>query len=828
MALQISTYVDPGVYVQEVIAPGALNLQTLPVLPTVISHGSRSRRIVNEDLIRGLVTNEALTVSGTSPHTATLSGRGSRRSAETTVFADGIALDETDISYPAATLTGTTSETFDLSTNNAFVLQMDAGDEVTITLSDGVAAVAVTDRQIDVTTPLASSAAAATAAEVATGINAGLAAAAARGYGSAYNSVASDSSGSIQLTSPVSGAASNITISAAVADDASAALFGTALQSDTVVRISDLAYDSGVLAYTINYVDLDDNQDAVANASAALGFTRVGAFPGTGTYSINTDYASPSAGNLNWSSALVAATTQGVDGSGGFDLSTNDTIQLTIDGRASIEILLNGLATPPLGYANPSSAASTTPSEVAANINAVLARSPAYGPTYQNVASVSSDRVVLTSPTPGSRGSVGIRHPVALDATTTIFGLTSTQNLTVTGTGSRPDWGSTYFVSYNYTRPAADYNNPQQFFTLSQALAFTGPVTADNPLAIGVETVFRNGAPSVMVIQVNDSGIAGSPSAVEYQAALDAAATRSVATDIICLSTDLDVQVRLLQHIENQSGPVESNPRRGYFGMPVDTAIGDRDTSDTYVFRAARTLQVAADSPARGRLMLIAPPGVEGIRKELLLENGSTTTVRLDSTFIGCAIAGRLASFSSPADALVRSTLAGFRANEDDFTPWVRSQRAQLASNGVTVVTFDAGRFLLLDPVSTEVAGGGLIQFSQWSASVQKDNIVRQVKAALDANVVGIVPVDVADFILDIKQYIANVLTGAIAEGAIGPYTDGNGARRALDLAQDIVVEQDQTDPTKYNFRYWFNLRYPALRLFGEYSTDDPFFQQTS
>ena len=826
MALQISTYVDPGVYIQEVIAPGALNLQTLPVLPTIIANSSRSKRQVNEDIVRGLIVGEELTVAGASPHVATLDFEGDRKLANTIVFADGIALSSNFISYPAATLTGTVAETFDVSTNNAIALSLDGKDLITITLTDGAAAVAVVGTEVQVTTPLASSAAAATAAEIAVGINAGLVAASALGYGPTYASTASAVGGNVVLTSPTAGKTSDITISAAIADSASVAIFGTALKAAAVLQIADAAWDATAV-YTVNYIDLSDPIDAVTQLNPQT-FVRVGAFPGVATFQENVDFAVPSAGTLNWSTALISATTTGVDGSAGFDLSSNDTIRLSIDGKAAIDIDLNGRTPAILGYANPSTPATATPAEVAANINAVLANSIVYGPAYKAVASVASNKVVLTSPLNGRSGSVSILHPTSLDATTAIFGLGSTQTLTVTGTGSAPAPGSTYFATYTYQRPAADYNSPKQFFTLEQALAFTGPLSSTNPLALGAEITFRNGAPSIMLIQVADDSNPGSPIPVEFQAALDAAAVRSTITDIVVLDTNLDTQTRLIQHIEDQSGPIEQNFRRGYFGMAVNTEIGDVDIADSYVFRAARTLQVAADSPARGRLMLVSPPGIEGIQKTFLLENGATETVRLDSTYIACGIAGRMASFNSPADALVRSSVAGFDASESDFTPWVRSERAQLASNGVTVLTFDAGRFLLLDPCSTERAGGGLVQFEQWSSSVQKDNIVRQVRSTLDANVVGIVPVDVADFVIDVKQFIANVLTSAIAEGAIGPFVDPNGNRRAIDLNQDIVVEQSPVDPTQFNFNFYFNLRYPALRLFGQYSVDNPFFSQTA
>lgn len=823
MALQISQYVDPGAYVQEVIAPGALNLQTLPILPTIIAPGSRVRRSVNEAVTRGLVTGEALSVAPTTPHTATLSVRGDRRVANTTVLADGEPLSDAFISYPASTLVGANTETFDLSTNNAIALNIDNRGWVTITLTDGTSAVTVTGRQVDVTTPLSGSGSSATAAEVAAGINAGLAASGALGYGTAYNSVASDAAGFVRLTSPLAGAASDVRVRDAVADSAVSALFGSSTEAETLVQVSDTVFDAGT-TYTINYIAVDDVEDTVQQGATVRRFLRVGSFAGVGNFTGGTDFQA-TAGTLNWSTNDVAAQVTGLAET--YDLSTNDVLRVSLDSKAAIDIDLNGLTPAPLGYADPSSSGAATADEVAANINAVLAQSETYGPLYSEVASVdANDRIVLTSPLNGAQGTVTVTHPTANDASNELFGIGATQTLRNTGTGARPVLGSQYFVTYTFTRPASDYNNPQQVFTLDQALAFTGPVTSTNLLAQYAELVFRNGAPSVLLIQVDDATDPGNPNPLEFQAGLDAAATRSTATDILVGSTDLDVQTRLRDHIEVQNGPIEGNKRRGWFGEAVDTPIGDLDSPDTFVFRAARTLQFSSDSPGRGRAILVAPPGVEGVKRDILLEDGQIQTLTLDSTHLAAAILGRQASFPSPADSLVRTTLAGFRANEADFTPWVRSERAQLASSGVTVVTFDAGNFILLDPITTERAGGALIAFEQISASVQKDNIERKVRAALDANIVGLVPVDPADFIIDIKTFIGNVLTGAIAAGEIGPFVDAAGNSRALSLNQDIVVERAPNDPTTYLFRFFFNLRYPALRLFGEYTVDSSAFVQ--
>ncbi|MCK5612102.1 hypothetical protein KAR91_60080, partial [Candidatus Pacearchaeota archaeon] len=155
---------------------------------------------------------------------------------------------------------------------------------------------------------------------------------------------------------------------------------------------------------------------------------------------------------------------------------------------------------------------------------------------------------------------------------------------------------------------------------------------------------------------------------------------------------------------------------------------------------------------------------------------------------------------------------------------YLKAERAQLASNGVLVVSNIGGRLELLDPVSTEAGGGRLPQFSDRSLASQKDNVTRAVDQAIDRNLRGVVPDDLADFIFDIKVVNASVLTSLIETGAIGPFRDDNGVSRDINLSKDIQAEQSNTDPTKFFFRYFYFLRYPALRFEGEYSTDNPFF----
>jgi hypothetical protein len=97
------------------------------------------------------------------------------------------------------------------------------------------------------------------------------------------------------------------------------------------------------------------------------------------------------------------------------------------------------------------------------------------------------------------------------------------------------------------------------------------------------------------------------------------------------------------------------------------------------------------------------------------------------------------------------------------------------------------------------------------------------VAQTVNSNLEGVVPDDLADFILDVKVYIASALNSLIASGAIGPFRDSNGATRDINLNTDIQVEQATDDPTKYYFNYTYNGKYPALRFFGQFTVDSPF-----
>lgn len=933
MTLVTSTYVDPGVYIGEVVAPGAVNIATVPRQLGIIAPGSRLKRISNEAVQRGLVEGAALsmlaqsgdgdsisapvsgvqtltdaaaafstlsigstiTIRGDSiaanngtftvvdrPSATTISYanpagsvqasfagtwalkpiaivgdaippalsapvRTNRALQNTTVFRDAKTLSDSFLAFRQAHVETAVAGPFAgllEDVTDAIVLEMDGNVPLTI-IFDNVApgaATVVTGTQVTVATK-AASIANATLDEIAAAINEALnptdgtanGLVTALGYGAAYAGAASVITGTgIRIQSPTTGPASDVRISEPVAQSAVTTIFGAAgaLNRDavSVLEMERVVY-SDASTYTIDYIDIEDTADPVINTGVDR-LIRVGSSPGISSFEENIDYAQ-STDSIDWSLGAAAAFTSTAGAASTFNLSTNDTVRLSIDGRAAIDIdLVNGASTL-LGFDTGVTAATAAPSEVAQNLNAVLAANANYGARYGSVASVVTvsgvSYIRLTSPTTGTSSSVTVATPTtapANDATATLLGLASTQlPYTLVGQGKEPAPAAIYFASYNIDRPAADFNVQKRFFSETLAAADLGEANAQNPLMIATQIAFRQGVSSVVVVQVDDAALPGSPTRQEFLDGLEATTNSDLVTDIVVLSTDLAVQTDLKDHIEQENSPFAKHYRRGWFGMARNTAPGDRDTIDSIVYRATRTLQTTPDSPGRGRMILMAPPQLSGVSVDLTLEDRSIERVNLDGTYLAVAAAARSASFTSPAASLARQTLIGFNTDDIDLGQiWKPAERGTMASQGAMVVTYDAGVFKILDPVTTEQGGGGAAIFNYPSITAQKDNVVRKVTAALDANIVGIVPTDLSDFIIDIKTFIADVIAGEIGAGAIGPYRNEDGTTRRIDLTRDIEVYQDETDPTKFFFQFWFNGRYPALRLFGEFSLDNPFF----
>lgn len=845
MPLNITGYVDPGAYQQEVVAPNGVAINSVQFAVGLIGVGSRSKRSINEAIIRGRVADELVTAA-----TDELVNRAIKRQSLAVMTQDGVEMSQSAWQFNPAYIQTDGTTTFNLATKRILVLSLDgkapiqiyfaingtpttravavvkaAGttNRFTATLSNNPAPALGTLTTADIVDMINATLAYATDAQLAPGL----------GYGTAYAAVASASGGRVVITSPRTDAYSDVAVWQNVTSTDDAA-FGTtpplAMDASTVAVSAErsrhaktyvtITGHSALSTYKLTYVAVDTATDLIAQTGLSKS-VRVGNYAGITNYTSGTDYTIDTNNNLySWAGgSWTYAKILGVAGT--YDLATTNKLSVSLDGKATITVDLSGAGNYP-GSAAPASPAAATATEVVALINAALAANYNYGPSYAAAASVVSSAVQIQSPVKGQSGLVEISasSPSTADAATAIFGLASSQlPYNVRGVGQAPAAGMAYYVTYDYTRPTSEYNVAKSYLSPDAARADLGFESATNKLMTAVNLAFRNGAPMVYTVQVNDSTAAGSPTQLQLLAGLDAAGQSSSITEVVLLDTRSALRADLVQHCITQNGPEIQHPRRVWVGMPVGTVVGDIDTADSFIRVAAKELQVAADSPARGRFFLIAPATA---KMDIVNEDGSESTITLDGAFLAAAAAGRYTSRSSPAEAMIGQSLLGF--NYDTFPTFSRQERKQMASNGVFVLTAENNAIVMKDPLSTEAGGGRLPQFEEPSASSQKDNVVKNVNLSLESNVKNIVPTDLVDYIMAIKGAIGGVLEAAISSGAIGPFRDDAGRTRRINYATDIQVYQAANDPRKYYFRYFFMLRYPGKRFFGEYSVDNPFF----
>jgi len=922
MAVQVTTYTDPGVLIQEVVVPNALSIASVPQTLALVGPGDKLKRATNEAVRRGGINGEALTVSATpGAHTATLANTSTGLQNDSTLFVNGVPLNVALWSFDSATVVrisdngyvagatytidyvaiatdrddlanddvrlavrvgsfaGVTTfdenidyqlddrarvnshinDTFDLSVNNLLYLQIDGRAQIIITTAGASPALT-------------------TAAEVVSDINTALIASGT--YGAAYGSVAEVyNNDQVRLTSPTQGPVSQIRINSGVTNSA-AAIFGlSAFPFIVAGDVIDWSIDQAAelvgtpvittvstLTASVLEIAIDDLVDgAIAAEWTTLLAGPYSTLAGNNILRLNIDGRGNIDITLTIGAAVTAATIVGeinaallASASYGATYGTVASVvgvtrvrltSPTTGAGSSVQILDQGVSDAhttifelddtqvPLRQLGDGSVecrldvgAAITIAAIIVDINARLTDHSQYGSAFSTVAqNDGTDRLRLLSSTQGETSKVRIQQAQTASAHLNVLGLTTAQlPFTIEGTGTRPETGSVYFVSYDYVRPSTDYNVPLRVFNQDQVFGQVGDSATDNALAVAGQIAFENDAPSIFVVQVEDSNDDDVYSVADFQNAINNGLDNFAITEVaivtplpqtLSATQLLSIQSTLVNHVTNKSSITEKKFRRGWFGMLRDTDIGDIDTAHTFIYAAKRTFQVAADSPGRGRFILCAPPNID---KTLTLPDGSQPVVELNSTYLAVAVAARHTSFVSVATSLLRKTITGF--DLDTFQTYLDAERHLLAPAGVLVVTNDAGRLLMLDPITTEPGGGGLISFAEISAGAQKDNAVRTVSQAVDSNLIGIVPEDLTDFIFDIKTVVAVTLSSLIASGAIGPFRDENGRSRDINLASDIQVFQSSTDPTRFDFKFFFNLRYPAKRIFGEFSVDSPFF----
>lgn len=563
-------------------------------------------------------------------------------------------------------------------------------------------------------------------------------------------------------------------------------------------------YYSATSVYTLNYVAINTDFDFLNNANATV-IDLVGSFPNSANYKISRDYLL-SGSNVDWLPATQAKITG--QNAATFNIGTsNNQLYISVNGLAPLAITLT-------------TGTAQTAANVVTDINTAFTNSALYGSQYGSVASASGNYVMLTAPVTTTY-YYGVASVITLytantnDGTQLVFGVgISNMPYQVFGTGMRPKPGALFYVSYDYTRPASDYNVAVPYYSDTDFYNARGGLDSLNKLSQLGWLAWQHGVTSMYVIQVKSAAGNALYTDNDYIVAAQALIDNRNLTDIVCLRSTSGIRAAIKLIVEQESTLQKSNFKRYWIGAPIGTQSGDLNTVGTYVYIAQAEMYVTPTDPSRGRYILCAPDSWSLTITNL---DGSQSTLTVDSNYAALADAALSCSFVHASDTLLKKEITLLTLND----PYNDTLRRYLTSNGVNVHTYiGTGASLLFNPVTTDV--GGNIEFSEISASVQKDIVNFRILQAIDINIIAIVPDDLADFLGSIKTVAGGEIQASIASSDIGSYLDSKGVARDLDYTKDIIAWRSTIDPTTYYFRYWFMLKYPAKYIFGTFSVGTP------
>lgn len=782
MAIRVSRYTPPGVYIQEEVVQPIPAFVGLPRQVCLVGEGDPCKTIVDEHHVRAYIDLESVTPD--SNGTFTLAKQSDLKASSMALFKNGdeqaagaFSIAELVPDAPAAVYNGGSGGLLTAGTHSWVVSFVINGTETAVSATSNVVTAVDGLHSADVGIPLGP-----------TGTTA-------RKF---YRSTAGDVT-PYKLVTTISDN-TTVLVNDAVADGSLGADAPTGSTGITEVTIDADFFDE-TADYTFSYQSLsslNDEDTLTGDVTGDCGnILSVGSFPGTRNFVKNVDYAlDPATNAIQWLPAAAAAITGAQTET--FDFSTAPlTLKFTVDGGSEQTITFVGA-----DFVTPAAA---TALEVITKINATIVGA---------LASSSFAQIVLTSSSTGANSAITIGGGTA----NAVLGFTA--GSLVTGAGKNPAQGEEFFISYEAERPDSEYNVPLLSTSLDQLLAKVGPLNSTNALAIAGQIVFEQKPPFVYHIQVKNTGTGIAAQDLDYADAIKGAELNPDLTDIVVLGfptsngggTKPLVRQALREHVTDQSGLLAKAERMGWFGMQKGTTVGDGETAGTFVYVATQELQVSADSPGRGRFVLTAP---SFIKKTYRFPDGTVKQLTLDGTYLAAGVASLNASFLSPAEGLLRKEVVGL----DEVDLLSVGDRDFMAGNGVNIVQARGGVNVCFDPMTTDQSSA---EFTEINVMNQKDNIVKRVRKRADDTLIGLVPDDLAQFVFELKSTVAIELNSAIADGAIAPFQNDDGTVRNINLSDDIIVSRRASDPTAYNFKFAFFVKFIVKRLFGTFSVSIP------
>ena len=389
--------------------------------------------------------------------------------------------------------------------------------------------------------------------------------------------------------------------------------------------------------------------------------------------------------------------------------------------------------------------------------------------------------------------------------------------------GNEPDPGNAYFVTANRIRIDSgsenEYEVPRRFLNRDAMRLGLYPAAADNHLWLAGEIMFDARPFGIYTVQVKSAAGDDTFDPSDYRRGIDATETSIDISDVIPLA-NIGVIPYAKTSIENMNNPFEAKERLLWVGTP-GYAIGDESTANTLVYLARRTLQCAPSSSGKGNIILI---GNGEATRTYVLEDGSSTSVMLDGTYIAAYTAALTASFLNPSDTIGRKSVTSF----DTITTFNEKELVLLGQASITSLdSIGTGTYQYVESVTVDTTE---LALNEISARTQAHYVVKYVRTKMDDTLTYLVPPSPLAGVAIITNQLVLCLSGLVASGVIAPYGSETSPPtiRQINPDQDVYVFADETEKTKYHFGYFFNCRYPIKRLFGLYSVDTKFWQTQS
>lgn len=381
--------------------------------------------------------------------------------------------------------------------------------------------------------------------------------------------------------------------------------------------------------------------------------------------------------------------------------------------------------------------------------------------------------------------------------------------VTYTSPGIEPEMGTTYYLSADILRPLEDYNRVIILRSVEEARAWLRPSSATNQLDIMANIAFEQGPiQGIAVVQVYDADQDDIYTDNDYK--VGQRAIRDFADERITDTTTLGRFTTIQSQRANaiaENDPIAGRWRMAYVGFPIGTEIGSPGIAGTIAETAQVTLQVSPDNTdAEGIFAVVANTWA---RRDVVIGNRSVSTV-LDGTYLAGALSALVASFESPAEAILGKSVNGFT----DIQTFDESEKRRLVSASAVWIEPQGAGFIWGDSTTTDRSN---VTTHEINGSVTSQFVNYGVVDALAAQSIGLAG-DAQERETRIRGIIASYLTSLNSRGIIPKWPDGSGGTRDLNAETDISVQVNPANPVETQISFWYDTFFANKRNFVRYS----------